>query len=71
MLNPFIQIGTEEDRRKGASEIDKSVVQAYGHSLDTASPRPAMGLWLGRLLIRMGQKLAKEDMNLKVNRERA
>ncbi len=71
MLNPFIQIGTEEDRRKGANEIDKAVVQAYGHSLDTASPRPAMGLWLGRLLIRMGQKLAKEDRNLKMNRERA
>ncbi len=71
MLNPFIQIGTEEDRRKGAGESEKPVVQLYGHSADTASPRPAMGLWLGRLLIRMGKKLAKEDMNLKMNRERA
>ncbi len=71
MLNPFIQIGAEEKRRKGASETEESVVQVYGHSADTASPRPAMGLWLGRLLIRMGKKLAKEDMNLKMDRERA
>ncbi len=71
MLNPFIQIGAEKKHRKGASEIDESAVQVYGHSVDTASPRPAMGLWLGRLLIRMGQKLAKEDINLKMKRERA
>ncbi len=71
MLNPFIQIGAEKKRRENLNQTEESVAQVYGHSLDTASPRPAMGLWLGRLLIRMGQKLAKQDMDLKIDRERA
>ncbi|HEX8992549.1 MAG TPA: hypothetical protein VF784_12795 [Anaerolineales bacterium] len=70
MLNPFIQIGADEKRRKSMNEAEE-YPQMNGYSVDTASPRPPMGLWLGRLLIRMGRKLAKEDVDLKISRENA
>jgi hypothetical protein len=71
MLNPFIQVGPEEKRRKSTNEVEEYAAQVTGYSVDTASPRPPMGLWLGRLLIRMGRKLAKEDVDLKITRENA
>ncbi len=71
MLNPFIQIGAEEKRRKTMNEAEEYASQLTGYSVDTASPRPPMGLWLGRLLIRMGQKLAKENADLKITKENA
>lgn len=71
MLNPFIQVGADEKRRKHMNEAEEYASHLTGYSVDTASPRPPMGLWLGRLLIRMGQKLAKEDADLKVTRENA
>ena len=70
MLNPFIQVGADEKRRKHLNEAEE-FAQMTGYSVDTASPRPPMGLWLGRLLIKMGRKLAKEDVDLKISRENA
>lgn len=71
MLNPFIQIGAEEKRRKTKNEAEEYIEHLTGYSVDTATPRPPMGLRLGRLLIRMGRKLAKEDVDLKISRENA
>ena len=53
------------------NEAEEYASHLTGYSVDTASPRPPMGLWLGRLLIRMGQKLTKEDADLKITRENA
>jgi hypothetical protein len=43
----------------------------YGHSIDTSTPHPSMGLWVGKLLIRMGEKLAGRNAVLKTDKEKA
>ncbi len=71
MFDPFVQIASNEKGKKLNSRAGESIVEMYGHSLDTASPRPSMGLWVGRLLIRMGEKLTKQDVSLTTNKEKA
>ena len=71
MLNPFVQFVSDERGKKLAGPTGDSIGEMYGHSIDTASPRPSVGLWVGKLLIRMGQKLTKEDIPLKMDREDA
>ncbi len=72
MLNPFLNpMPTQQKPKKTVANTDESIAQTFGHSLDTASPRPSMGLLLGKLLIRMGEKLAKEETPLKSTREGA
>ncbi len=71
MLDPFVQIVSDEREKKLTGRARESIAEMYGHSVDTASPRPSMGLWVGRLLIRMGEKLTKQNPALKANRENA
>lgn len=71
MMNPLIPMLPPEKRRKPVPESEEAYVQMYGHSVDSASPRPSMGLFLGRLLIRMGQKLTKEELPLESSRQNA
>ncbi len=71
MLDPFVQIVSDEREKKLTGRAGESIAEMYGHSVDTASPRPSMGLWVGRLLIRMGEKLTKQNPALKANRENA
>jgi hypothetical protein len=71
MLNPFLQSVSPEKRKKLAEESEESFAQMHGYSMDSASPRPTVGLWVGKLLIRMGQKLTKEDVPLNSNRQNA
>ena len=71
MLNPLIPMLPPERRRKPVPESQEALVEMYGQSANSASPRPSMGLFIGKLLIRMGQKLAKEDRPLKSSRENA
>jgi len=69
MLNPFLHPMPEQKPRQNHGEVEEYTAQMYGHSLDTASPRPSVGLWVGRLLIRMGHMLTKEDADLQTSRE--
>ena len=71
MLDPFVQLASSEKGKKFAGPAGETFGEMYGHSIDTASPRPSVGLWVGRLLIRMGEKLAKQDIPLKRDRENA
>jgi len=69
MFNPFLQPLPTEKRRHNPATNGDFPAEFYGHSLDTSSPRPSVGLWIGRLLIKMGEKLAKQDVELKTTRE--
>ena len=71
MLDPFIQIVADEKGRKLNDRTGETIAEMYGHSVDTASPRPSMGLWVGRLLIRMGEKLTKQSGSLRTEKEEA
>jgi len=70
MLNPFIQSPRTENDRPTLTD-DEALVQIYGQCLNADVSQPSVGLWVGKLLIRMGEKLAKEDMQLKSSREHA
>ncbi len=71
MLNPFLQVEPAKKRRQIIGGNEEFAAQQHGHILDSMPARPSMGLWVGRLLIRMGEKLAKEDIHLKNARENA
>jgi hypothetical protein len=71
MLNPFLQPVPAEKQAHPQNDRHELTANVYGHSLDTAVPHPNVGLWVGRLLIRMGEKLASEDIESKKSRENA
>lgn len=71
MLNPFLQPIRPDKQRRTTAAAEEAAAQMYGHSLDTASPHPSVGLWVGRLLIRMGEMLAHQDNEMKELKERA
>lgn len=71
MLNPFLQPVPTEKHPKKTKASDAMAFEVYGHSLDTSSPRSNVGLLVGKLLIRMGEKLVKEENGLKSTRENA
>ena len=68
MLNPFLQPVPTEKHGKKRKASDVLPSEMRGHSLDASSPRQNVGLLVGKLLIRMGEKLAKEDNQLKSTR---
>ncbi len=72
MLNPmFLQPNHTEKRKHRRAATQEFSTFNVEHCLDTANPRPSMGLFIGRLLIRMGQKLSKQDGELKGIRQNA
>jgi hypothetical protein len=64
MLDPFLQELPDKKQRQTKASNEDFSVEMYGHSLDTSKPHPSVGLWVGRLLIRMGERLAKQDTDL-------
>ncbi len=70
MLNPFLQPEPGKKGRLILGGNEESAAQEFGHTLESTS-QPNLGLWIGRLLIRMGEKLSKEDTALKNARENA
>ena len=71
MLNPFLQPTPRVNGRKNRPTDGQAAAQMYGQSLDTSSPRPHVGLLVGRLLIRMGEKLVNEEHELKTTGQNA
>lgn len=69
MLNPFLQPIRPDRQRHTNAASEEAAAQMYGHSLDTASPHPSVGLWVGRLLIRMGETLTRQNHELKELKE--
>jgi hypothetical protein len=71
MLNPFLQPVPAKKQAHPQNDRDELTATLYGHSLDTAVPQANVGLWVGKLLIRMGEKLANEDIQSKKSAENA
>lgn len=69
MLDPFLQLPPGKPHSLFA-ESEEQHAQKYGRVVEgSAGRRSGPGLWLGRLLIKMGTKLAKQDVELKTMRE--
>ncbi|MGE5073275.1 MAG: hypothetical protein ACM3MF_07600 [Anaerolineae bacterium] len=71
MLNPFLQPIRPQKPHRTSAAAEEAAAQMIGHSLDTASPHPSVGLLVGRLLIRMGEHLAHQNHELKDLKEHA
>ena len=71
MFNPFLQTEPRKKRWQIIGGNEESTAQKQGRILDSMPEQPSMGLWMCRLLIRMGKKLAREDTALKSAREHA
>lgn len=74
MMNPIFQYPPEK-RRKNRNEKDEELAilaeQLKAKSAKVTSTHKNIGLWAGNLLIRMGKKLAEQDIDLKTSKEHA
>jgi hypothetical protein len=71
MLDPFVQIVSDEREKNIHGRTGTTIAEMYGHSIDTSTPHPSVGLWVGRLLIRMGEKLSGRSVPLSPQKEKA
>lgn len=65
MYDPLMHMPPKDKRQDPWLDTDEAMGQMYGHSVSSASPRPSVGLFVGKLLIRMGEKLVKDETALK------
>jgi hypothetical protein len=70
MLNPYIQSPQGRKPRPAILEEDE-MLQKYGRQTAAPVRRTSVGLWVGRLLIRMGEKLTRQEESLKPIRHHA
>ncbi len=61
MLNPYLQSNLKEKTRKDSPAPGELSAQRVARAIAASAPRSSAGLWLGRLLIRIGEKLAKDS----------
>jgi hypothetical protein len=71
MMNPFLQVPPEKTGKNRTTINEELAVQQYAQTVRSSSPRRNIGLWLGNLLIRMGKKLAEQDIEMKTSKEHA
>ncbi len=70
MINPFIQ-NLPPKKLDGTTKNDALAAEQYARAIENPIPRVNAGLWLGKLLIRMGEKLAKQDIEMKGTKQSA
>jgi hypothetical protein len=70
MMNPFLVIPPEKTG-KHRKAINEEMAAEYSQFVKNTAPRKNVGLWVGNLLIRMGKKLAEQDIELKTSKEHA
>jgi hypothetical protein len=71
MMNPFFQIPPEKPGRNRTAMDDEMAAHQYAQTSKGSAPRKNIGLWVGKLLIRMGKKLAEQDVEMITSKERA
>ena len=70
MLNPFIQ-NLPPKKLNSKAKNDDLTAEQYPGAAENLAPRVDAGLWLGKLLIRMGEKLVKQDIEMKGTKQSA
>ena len=71
MMNPFLQIPPEKTGKNRTALDDEMAAQLYAQTIRSSTPRKNVGLWVGKLLIKMGKKLAEQDIEMKTSKEHA
>ena len=72
MLNPFLQFPPEK-ANKSQAEMNEEAAAQINNAKPVRKPsrQKNLGLWTGNLLIKMGKKLAEQDIELKTSKEHA
>ena len=71
MMNPFLQLPPKNTGKRRTAMDDEMATQQYSQTFRDPASRKNLGLWVGNLLIRMGKKLADQDVELKTSKEHA
>ncbi len=71
MMNPFLQVPPQQARKDRKTMNDELSAEQYAQLLSKSAPRRNLGLWIGSLLIRMGNRLAQQDIEMKTSKEHA
>ena len=53
------------------AKIDGLTAEQYAREIENVAPKADAGLWLGKLLIRMGEKLTKQNIELEGTKQSA
>ena len=70
MLNPYIQ-NLPPKRTDKTAKNDNLAAEQYARTIENSASEVDAGLWLGKLLIRMGEKLTKQHVELKGTKQSA
>jgi hypothetical protein len=71
MLNPFLQFPPEKTRKNQNEMNEELAAQIHAQPAKDPTQRTNLGLWAGTLLIKMGKKLAQQDIEMKTSKEHA
>jgi hypothetical protein len=71
MLNPFLQLPPQKTGKNRTEMNDELAAQFEAQLVQSSTTRNNLGLWAGNLLIRMGKKLAEQDIDMKASKEHA
>lgn len=71
MMNPFLQVPPSKADKTRFAISEEQAAQQYGRTASIPARRANLGLLVGKLLIRMGKKLAEQDLEMKTSKEHA
>jgi hypothetical protein len=71
MMNPYLQVPPKQAEKARKVMNDELTAGQYAEILSKPAPRRNLGLWIGSLLIRMGNRLAQQDVEMKTSKEHA
>ncbi len=71
MMNPFLQVPAPKTGKYRKAMNDELNQEQSAQFVANSAPRKNLGLWVGNLLIRMGKKLAEQDIEMKTSKEHA
>jgi hypothetical protein len=71
MMNPFLQVPPPKADKSRLALSEEQAAHQYSRTVSIPAPRSNLGLFIGKLLIRMGKKLAEQDIEMKTSKEHA
>jgi hypothetical protein len=70
-MNPFLQVPPPKTGKTRSAMNEEQAAQEYTSLVKSSAPRSNIGLLVGNLLIRMGNKLAEKDIEMKTSKGHA
>jgi hypothetical protein len=71
MMNPFLLVPQKKTGKTRIELNEELAAQQYAQIVRNSGSHRNMGLWAGNLLIRIGKKLAEQDIEMQTSKEHA